>query len=56
MEQQVNTQEKDQEEENGLPKTQDWEMASYNKEMESQFQFFLKMQMYEQFDKNSLIA
>jgi hypothetical protein len=41
--------------EEGLPKTEEWDIASYDKEMESQFKWFLKMQMY-QADANSLIA
>jgi hypothetical protein len=51
----VNKREAEGEAEEGLPKTEEWDMASYDKEMESQFKWFLKMQMY-QADANSLIA
>ena len=51
----VNKREIEAEAENGLPKTEEWDIASYDKEMESQFKWFLKMQMY-QADANSLIA
>jgi hypothetical protein len=51
----VNKREVEIEGEEGLPKTEEWDMASYDKEMESQFKWFLKMQMY-QADANSLIA
>jgi hypothetical protein len=42
----MNKREAETEAENGLPKTEEWDMASYDKEMESQFKWFLKMQMY----------
>lgn len=56
MGEQVNTLGDKAEEEIGLPKTEEWDIASYDKEMESQFKWFLKMQMYQADAKNSLIA
>lgn len=51
----INKRDVDAEAEEGLPKAEEWDMESYDKEMESQFKWFLKMQMY-QADANSLIA
>ncbi len=51
----INKRDIEAEAEEGLPKAEEWDMESYDKEMESQFKWFLKMQMY-QADANSLIA
>ena len=42
----LNKRENEAEAEEGLPKAEEWDMESYDKEMESQFKWFLKMQMY----------